>query len=122
MSSAYPTSQGLNASNVAVVGNNGSTQRETDDIDELIRMAEAGIKPPKKGDSIPAQTPTPVPAQVSETPQSTEAVEKKSKKDRGVKMLYSDNETSPEEKMAMMPRYAFIPDGEDNPVKVETAA
>ncbi|KAI1818223.1 hypothetical protein GGS20DRAFT_529023 [Poronia punctata] len=65
-----------------------------DDIDQLIRMAEAGIRPPKK----------------SETPAGGEeaAPEKKTKKDKdkNVQMIY-DDELSPEERMAMMPRYAF---------------
>ncbi|KAI0877822.1 hypothetical protein GGS24DRAFT_446111 [Hypoxylon argillaceum] len=71
--------------------------QQGDDIDQLIRMAEAGIKPPRK----------------SETPAATEeaAPEKKSKKekDKNVQMIYED-ELSPEERMAMMPRYAFIPE------------
>jgi hypothetical protein len=99
--------------------------RESDDIDEIIRMAEAGIKPPKK-DSLPAPNlPTP-PAAVStptaepvkdEPPAKTEAPppEKKSKKDKPIRMVYSDDELSPEERMAKMPRYAFVPDG-----KIET--
>ncbi|KAL8920499.1 MAG: hypothetical protein Q9208_006249 [Pyrenodesmia sp. 3 TL-2023] len=39
--------------------------------------------------------------------------EKKSKKekDKNVKLVYSDNEVSPEEKMARLPRYAFAPEG-----------
>lgn len=39
--------------------------------------------------------------------------DKKSKKekDKNVKMVYSDNEVSPEEKMARLPRYAFAPEG-----------
>jgi len=87
-------------------------------------MAEAGIKPPKKGEPVPIQTPAPAPTPVQsvEPPQTAEVTEKKSKKDRSVKMLYSDNEISPEEKMAQMPRYAFIPDGKDNSVKVEAAS
>ncbi|KAI0426048.1 hypothetical protein F5Y09DRAFT_320098 [Xylaria sp. FL1042] len=68
--------------------------QQGDDIDQLIRMAEAGIRPPKK----------------SETPAGTEeaAQEKKSKKekDKNVQMIYED-ELSPEERIAMMPRYAF---------------
>lgn len=72
-------------------------QTQGDDIDQLIRMAEAGIKPPKK----------------SETPAATEetATEKKPKKDKdkNVQMIY-DDELSPEERMAMMPRYAFTPE------------
>ena len=38
--------------------------------------------------------------------------EKKGKKEKDkMKLIYSDNETSPEEKMAKLPRYAFNPSG-----------
>lgn len=39
--------------------------------------------------------------------------EKKAKKekDKNMKLIYSDNEVSPEEKMAKLPRYAFVPSG-----------
>ena len=42
--------------------------------------------------------------------ESTAAAEKKGKKDKdkNVKMIYED-ELSPEERMAMMPRYAYVP-------------
>ncbi|KAI0882338.1 uncharacterized protein GGS22DRAFT_50455 [Annulohypoxylon maeteangense] len=72
--------------------------QQGDDIDQIIRMAEAGIKPPKK-----PETPT--------TGEAGEATEKKSKKDKdkNVKMVY-DDEISPEERMSMMPRYAFVPE------------
>ncbi|KAI1383898.1 uncharacterized protein F4822DRAFT_54588 [Hypoxylon trugodes] len=73
----------------------GATQ-QGDDIDQIIRMAEAGIKPPKK-----TETPTAEP--------SAEGAEKKSKKDKGVKMMY-DDEISPEERMALMPKYAYVPE------------
>jgi len=33
----------------------------------------------------------------------------KKEKDKSMKLVYSDNETSPEEKMALLPRYAFAP-------------
>jgi hypothetical protein len=147
MSSAYPThSQGYNAE----YGANASSlddlvsgaAREPDDIDEIIRMAEAGIKPPKKGDvqsnpvpvpvsapppallPVPPEAPTqlnnsaPEAAIVSESTEKPEAGEKKAKKekDKNAKMVYSDNEVSPEEKMAKMPRYAFVPDGKDETV------
>lgn len=38
--------------------------------------------------------------------------EKPSKKDKSkaTRLVYADNETSPEEKMARLPRYAFVPD------------
>ncbi|GAP85428.1 putative c2h2 type zinc finger containing protein [Rosellinia necatrix] len=71
--------------------------QQGDDIDQLIRMAEAGIKPPKRSDTAAA---------------AEEAVpEKKSKKDKdkNVQMVYED-ELSPEERMAMMPRYVLTPE------------
>ena len=43
----------------------------------------------------------------------------KKEKDKNTKMVYSDNEVSPEEKMAKMPRYAFVPDGKDETVLVD---
>ncbi|KAL8717186.1 MAG: hypothetical protein Q9225_005548 [Loekoesia sp. 1 TL-2023] len=35
----------------------------------------------------------------------------KKEKDKNMKLVYSDNEVSPEEKMAQLPRYAFAPEG-----------
>ena len=35
----------------------------------------------------------------------------KKAKDKSMKLVYSDNEMSPEEKMAQLPRYAFTPEG-----------
>lgn len=128
MSPAYPpNSQGYgdysaNASSVDDLVSGAA--RQADDIDEIIRMAEAGIKPPKKGDA----TSTPVSAtepEATATPQpdvaKAEPAEKKSKKDKPTKMVYSDNEISPEEKMALMPRYAFIPEGKTEPSPIEEA-
>ena len=49
----------------------------------------------------------------SEVPKAEESKpeEKKGKKekDKNMKLVYSDNDVSPEEKMAQMPRYAFAP-------------
>ena len=41
--------------------------------------------------------------------------EKKAKKEKekSTRLVYSDNDTSPEEKMAKMPRYAFAPNGKE---------
>jgi hypothetical protein len=138
MSSAYPPhTQGYgdystNASSVDDLVSGAA--READDIDEIIRMAEAGIKPPKKGEPTlaPAQateasaTPTPAPDAVktevekTETPEKLEQAEKKSKKEKATKMIYSDAEFSPEERMAKMPRYAFVPDGKTETAPVDT--
>lgn len=54
-------------------------------------------------------------ADISENKVSTSkdtvlAEDKKSKKDKDKgKLVYSDNDISPEEKMAKLPRYAFVP-------------
>ena len=145
MSSAYPPhSQGYNgdySTNASLVDDLVSgAAREADDIDEIIRMAEAGIKPPKKGEAAlapaPASesnvtsaaptataTPTPAPevAEKHEPAEKTEQGEKKSKKEKPTKMIYSDNDLSPEEKMAMMPRYAFVPEGKTETILVDAA-
>jgi hypothetical protein len=45
------------------------------------------------------------------TPAPEGATEKKGKKDsKNVRLIYGDNEISPEEKMAQLPKYAFSPD------------
>ncbi|KAK3321855.1 hypothetical protein B0H66DRAFT_182264 [Apodospora peruviana] len=59
--------------------------RQADVIDQMIRMAEAGVKPAQ---GAPEQA----------------AAQKKGKKDKA-RMVYDDQETSPEEKMALLPRY-----------------
>jgi hypothetical protein len=145
MSSAYPPHSqsytgdySTNASSVDDLVSGAA--READDIDEIIRMAEAGIKPPKKGEAAqalgqgpesavtstaPTATATPTPApETSDKPESaekTEQGEKKAKKEKPIKMIYSDNDLSPEEKMAMMPRYAFVPDGKTETSLVDAA-
>jgi hypothetical protein len=155
MSSVYPPhSQGYNGAhptNAAVDDLISGVNREADDIDEIIRMAEAGIKPPKKGEAPSAsvqgpppslpQTPALVAAASYYEPAATtastattattvttvepsaakaEAIEKKSKKE--MRMVYDDLEVSPEEKMAMLPRYAFIPEGMTEPALAPTQA
>ncbi|KAH8813044.1 hypothetical protein F5884DRAFT_321464 [Xylogone sp. PMI_703] len=125
MSSAYPShTQGYNgdySTNASTVDELVSgAARQGDDIDEIIRMAEAGIKPPKKiatPDTPTAAaaanteaTATPEVAEKTDAADKTETSEKKSKKDKPTRMIYSDNEVSPEEKMAKLPRYAFVPE------------
>lgn len=73
--------------------------------------------PTPPGALNPDATPTPgvVPADggAPKAPeQATEATEEKpSKKDKSkqARLVYSDNDVSPEEKMAGLPRYAFVP-------------
>ncbi|KAK4464311.1 putative zinc finger protein [Cladorrhinum samala] len=59
-----------------------------DDIDQLIRLAEAGIKPAKTDDA-------------------TAAASGGEKKKKGMRMVYDDTDVSPEEKMALLPRYRW---------------
>ncbi|KAH8734327.1 hypothetical protein BGZ61DRAFT_490322 [Ilyonectria robusta] len=63
-----------------------------DDIDQLIRMAEAGIKPPQK------------------TEAGDDDKKGKKDKDKKTRMMYDDAEISPEERMAALPRYVFAPE------------
>ncbi|ERF72174.1 hypothetical protein EPUS_02965 [Endocarpon pusillum Z07020] len=66
--------------------------------------AQAAAETPKAVDQ-PSKKPP-------ETPAGEPAEEKKDKKEKSkaAHLVYSDQETSPEEKMARMPRYAFTPE------------
>lgn len=55
-------------------------------------MAEAGIKPPKKVEA------------------AEELGDRKSKKEKAIRMIYMDADVSPEERMAQLPKYAFNPE------------
>ncbi|AEO68187.1 uncharacterized protein THITE_2117609 [Thermothielavioides terrestris NRRL 8126] len=68
-----------------------------DDIDQLIRMAEAGIKPPP---------PAGAKAVAEEGAAAAAAGGERKKKE--MRMVYADTEVSPEEKMAMLPRYRWV--------------
>ncbi|TWU76161.1 hypothetical protein ED733_001821 [Metarhizium rileyi] len=68
----------------------GDPTTQGDDIDQLIRMAEAGVR------SQQAQ-------------EAGDAGDKKAKKEKKGRMVYDDVEFSPEERMAALPRYAFVP-------------
>ncbi|KAF4467692.1 Transcriptional activator acu-15 [Fusarium albosuccineum] len=86
-----PAAAGLPQRPTQAGGWNGAPPGAGDDIDQLIRMAEAGIKPPQTGE---------------------EAGDKKKKdKDKKSKMFYDDAEISPEERMAALPRYLYTPVG-----------
>lgn len=56
-----------------------------------------------------AQTPVvePTPAPQTQTKSKSEQASKKTKKEEKMRMVYSDNETSPEEKMSKLTRYHF---------------
>ena len=130
MSSAYPPqSHGYSGDYATNASVDHTASGAGDEIDKLIRMAEAGIKPPKKEEAPTSLAPI---AQVPDAVQSTietpdaaaqqaKPTEKKSKKETG-RMVYSDPDVSPEERMAMMPRYAFVPDGNTEQASFEASS
>ncbi|CAI4218520.1 unnamed protein product [Parascedosporium putredinis] len=81
----HPPGYSGNASTVDELVSGAAQQG--DDIDQLIRMAEAGVKPGRKEDEA--------------------APEKKTSKKDKSRMFYSDADISPEERMAQLPRYAL---------------
>ena len=94
-----PGWQGASGANASTIDELvAGAARQGDDIDQIIRMAEAGIKPPPTTKKTEA-----------EAAAAAEGGEKKSSKKDKVKMVYED-ELSPEERMAMMPKYAFVPE------------
>lgn len=54
----------------------------------------------------PNQTPSSVDESAAKAPDASEKPSKKDKS-KSTRMIYSDDTTSPEEKMAQLPRYAF---------------
>ncbi|CEJ94303.1 Putative RING-6 like protein [[Torrubiella] hemipterigena] len=72
-----------------------------DDIDQLIRMAEAGVRPP-----VPAAVPISMPLHAAPVPVPVAPVDKKDKSG-GKCLVYDDNKHSPEEWMAKLPRYRY---------------
>ncbi len=78
------------------------------DFEDLVSTT---IRNAENAANKPAEPPTELPTE-HPTDNTTEKKPRKEKeKDKATKLVYSDNEVSPEEKMANMPRYAFIPDG-----------
>ncbi|PTB67760.1 hypothetical protein BBK36DRAFT_1140391 [Trichoderma citrinoviride] len=75
-------------------GSSAQAAATGDEIDQLIRMAEAGVKPQKRPD---------------EGEEAAEGAKTKKEKDKKGRMVYDDAEFSPEEKMAALPRYAYTP-------------
>ena len=71
------------------------------------------------GSSLTPAAGTKIEAKHEDAPTEKKSTEKKSKKDKEkeTRMVYTDDETSPEEKMAKLPRYAFDPMGQGEIVR-----
>ncbi|KAI9821085.1 MAG: hypothetical protein M1827_003819 [Pycnora praestabilis] len=93
--------QGLPSSDSPVNGAADVTLANAESLDDLVSGAAK------------AAVPAPEPA----AEMTTEKKNKKDKeKDKNTKLVYSDNEVSPEEKMANLPRYAFVPSRKEETV------
>jgi hypothetical protein len=55
-------------------------------------------------------------SKVEEKPREEKTGKKEKEKNKATKLIYSDNDISPEEKMAKLDRYAFVPDKRDETV------
>ncbi|QKX53503.1 uncharacterized protein TRUGW13939_00582 [Talaromyces rugulosus] len=73
-------------------------------VDDLISGAA------KAADNAAAQTPPPPPPPTAAASGEEEKKTKKEKEKSKTRLVYSDNEISPEEKMAKLARYAYTPD------------
>lgn len=85
-------------------------------LDDLISDAskQADVNAARATTATPKpDTPQPTPAGTKEEAGDDKATKKekegKEKTTKPTRMVYTDNETSPEEKMALMPKYAFTP-------------
>ncbi len=87
-------------------------------LDDLIKGArdQADAQAAAAGSVTATSAPAVPTPPVAAPPVKEEAAEdkatkkdKEKEKPKSTRLVYSDNETSPEEKMAMMPKYAFTP-------------
>ena len=65
--------------------------------------------------SIPLQTSTETPKEEVKPAESSTEKKSKKDKDKDIKLVYSDNEISPEEKLSKLARYAFYPVRQEAP-------
>lgn len=103
--------EGQNASSLDDLIANASKQAEAD-----AAAAAAATAASASANTIASASPAVPPAPVTAANTKEEAGEEKgAKKDKekekpkSTRLVYSDNETSPEEKMAMLAKYAFTP-------------
>jgi hypothetical protein len=74
-------------------------------LDDLISGASKEAEAAQSGQRDPAPA-----SQTVEVAAEEKAPKKEKDKNKTSKLVYSDNDVSPEEKMARMPRYAFTPE------------
>lgn len=73
-----------------------------------VAPSHAGFGPPQSEISASVDELISSAAAGTGAPPPAEAAPEKKKKDKNIKLIYSDETLSPEEKMAALPRYAFV--------------
>ena len=86
-------------------GGQGNLSANATSLDDLLSGA---AKAADKADTAAASKAEP------KTDEAHEDRKGKKEKEKSTRLIYSDNDVSPEEKMAQMPRYALAPDGNDS--------
>ena len=81
------------------------SQESATSLDDLISGASREAEAAQSGQRDPAPA-----SQTAEAAMEEKAPKKEKDKNKTSKLVYSDNDVSPEEKMARMPRYAFTPE------------
>lgn len=89
----------------SLAGGQESLSANATSLDDLLSGA---AKAADKADTAAASKAEP------RTDEAHEERKGKKEKEKSTKLIYSDNDVSPEEKMAQMPRYALVPDGNDS--------
>ena len=107
--SASPATNPTTQATARLSDSQAKSKNITDAVDDLISTAAADA------DKALAATESQTGPKAEEQPGEKKA-KKEKEKEKAVKMVYSDNEVSPEEKMAKLPRYAFVPDGKGETV------
>ena len=92
----------------APVGPPSSVPRESANATSLDDLISGASQQAEANSRVQAE-PTP-PSQSVEEPAEEKAAKKDKDKSKPLVMVYSDNDVSPEEKMARMPRYAYTPE------------
>jgi hypothetical protein len=84
---------------------NANANANATSLDDLISGASKEAEAAQSGQRDPAPA-----SQTVEVAAEEKAPKKEKDKNKTSKLVYSDNDVSPEEKMARMPRYAFTPE------------
>ena len=95
------------APNAASIDDLISSASRQADVNAGSTPSQAAATPAPVKAEAPVTTPAPAPAKEDVSEDKTVKKDKDKDKSKATRLVYSDNDISPEEKMAMLPRYAF---------------